>query len=155
MNKITKIFSVVLMAVVACAVVQATTLSRVKTSMFGPSKTRVLNNVIGETETALTATTRTQTTANLTNGAVLTATSTVYVISGTGGANDTTNTITVANATDGQVLTLIIDSASTNLITIADSGNMSLSSAWLGDNNDVISLIGVSTNWVETSASDN
>jgi hypothetical protein len=133
----------------------AATLSRVHTTTFGPTKTRVLNNVISETEAAITLNDQTQSDTSLTNGAVLSATDSVYVISGINGANDTTNTITIANAVDGQLLTLIVSASSSNLITIADSGIMSLSGAWLGDNNDVISLIGVSTNWVEASASDN
>lgn len=133
----------------------AVTLSRVKINTFGSPQARILNNVIGETETAITGLETTPATASVTNGATLTATSNVYVVTGIGGANDTTNTISLANATDGQVLTLIVDGASTNLISIADSGNAKLSGAWLGDNNDSISLIGVSTNWIQTSESDN
>ena len=95
------------------------------------------------------------TATSLTNGAVLTPTAAVHVLTGTGGANDTTNTVTIADATDGQLLTLIVSATSTNLIGLADSGNLSLSSAWVGDNNDAITLRGVSTNWVEVSASDN
>ena len=136
-------------------VASAATLSRVQIGVFNPTQARVLNNVIDEAETAITANTESITTASLTNGATLTATSDVYVISGIGGANDTTNTITLANAVNGQRLTLVVAAASTNLITIADSGNAALSGAWLGDANDVISLIGVSTNWVQTSESDN
>jgi hypothetical protein len=153
--KLCKIISLLTATVLIGVVCSGVTLSRLKISTFGSPQARILNNVITEAETQITLNTQTQTTASLTNGATLTASSSVYVISGTGGANDTTNTITIANATDGQLLTLIVDSASSNLITIADSGNVSLSGAWLGDNNDVISLIGVSTNWVESSASDN
>ena len=145
-----------IIAIVGFGVVaSAATLSRVQIGVFDSTQARVLNNVIGEAETAITANTESITTASLTNGATLTATSDVYVISGIGGANDTTNTVTLANATNGQRLTLVVAAASTNLITIADSGNAALSSAWLGDANDVISLIGVSTNWVQTSESDN
>ena len=97
----------------------------------------------------------TSTATSVTNGATLTPTAAIHVLNGIGGADDTTNTITIANATDGQLLTLIVNSASTNLITIADSGNCALSSAWVGDNNDAITLRGVSTNWVEVSVSDN
>ena len=89
------------------------------------------------------------------NGAVLTPAYGVYILDGTGQADDYTNTITLANATSGKALTLVVAAASSNLIAIADSGNCELSSAWLGDNNDVINLIGVGTNWVERSASDN
>lgn len=94
-------------------------------------------------------------TASLTNGATLTPTSSVMILTGIGGANDTTNTVTLANASAGQELTLIVSGTSTNLITIADSGNALLSSAWVGDNNDSITLYGVSTNWVQLSESDN
>jgi len=153
--KLNKTISLLAAVVLLGALCDAVTLSRVKIGLFGSPQARVLNNVIGEAETAITVNTQTQTTASLTNGAALTASSSVYVINGIGGANDTTNTITLANATDGQLLTLIVDSASSNLFTIADSGIMSLPGAWVGDNNDVISLIGVSTNWVEASASDN
>ena len=97
----------------------------------------------------------TSTATSVTNGAVLTPTASVHVLTGTGGANDTTNTVTIADAVDGQLLTLIVSATSTNLIGLADSGNLSLSSAWVGDNNDAITLRGVSTNWVEVSASDN
>jgi len=133
----------------------AASLSRVQTSTFKTSQTRVLNNVISEAETAITANEFTQTTVSLTNGATLTATADSYVVSGIEGADDSTNTITLANATDGQLLTIIIASDSTNLIQIADSGNASLSGAWVGDNYDVITLVGVSTQWVEKAASDN
>ena len=143
--------------------------------LWNSGQTAGLNRSLTEVETAVTANgvgvsgsfaivsdltvggiiTDTPTSLDVTNSAVLTATNSVYILNGTGGANDTTNTITVANATNGQLLTLIVAPASSNLITIADSGNMSLSGAWLGDNNDVITLRGVSTNWVEASASDN
>lgn len=96
-----------------------------------------------------------QAAVSLTNGATLTPVYGTYIVSGIGGEDDTTNTVTLANAVDGQSLTLIVSATSSNLITIADSGNAALSSAWLGDNNDVITLRGVSTNWVEVSASDN
>lgn len=96
-----------------------------------------------------------QTALSVTNGATLTPMSGTYVLNGIGGANDTTNTITLANATTGQSLRIIVAAASTNLITIADSGNVSLSSAWLGDASDVIDLIGVGTNWTQTGESNN
>ena len=98
---------------------------------------------------------RTITSLNVTNGQEVTVASGWYVLNGIGGADDSTNTITLANATAGQKVILIVNSASTNLITIADSGIMALSSAWLGDNNDNITLFGVSTNWVEIGQVDN
>ena len=146
---------IIAIALASSLAVYSATVTRVKIGTFNPSEVREINLSLTSAETAITANDQTQSDTSLTNGAVLTASSSAYVISGIGGADDTTNTITVANAVDGQLLTLIVAPASTNLITIADSGNMSLSGAWLGDNNDVISLIGVSTNWVEASASDN
>lgn len=155
-----KLIIIAIACIVGGLAVHAASLSRVKIGAgFGSTQARVLNNVISEAETAITANTTALAPApvalSVTNGATISPTATVYLVSGIGGANDTTNTVTLANATDGQVLTLIVSAASTNLITIADSGNAALSGAWLGDNNDVISLIGVSTNWVEVSASDN
>lgn len=97
----------------------------------------------------------TPTTTSVTNGATVTPTASVHILNGIGGANDSTNTVTLASATNGQRLTLIVASASTNLITIADSGNCALSGAWLGDNNDTLELIGVSTNWVEVGETNN
>lgn len=94
-------------------------------------------------------------TLSVTNGQTVAPTLPLYVVTGYGGADDTTNTITLANAVDGQSLTLIVDGASSNLITIADSGIAMLSGAWLGDNNDSITLVGVGTNWVETAESNN
>ena len=94
-------------------------------------------------------------TASVTNGATLTPTAAVMVVSGIGGANDTTNTITLASATTGQSLTIVVASTSSNLVSIADSGNAALSGAWVGDNNDVITLVGVGTSWVQTGESNN
>lgn len=145
----------ILLAAFAVVTAYAATYSRVSVPTFKPGQARVLNSVIGEIETSVTAAEESITTASLTNGATLTATSDVYVITGIGGANDTTNTITLANATNGQRLTLIVSATSTNLITIADSGNAALSGAWVGDNNDVIELIGVSTTWVQTGEENN
>lgn len=110
------------------------------------------NNKISGTRIATTLTT-----ASLTNGQALTVAAPVYILTGTGGANDTTNTITIANPTAaGDVAELIVEGASTNLIGLADSGNLKLASAWVGDNNDVIKLRAVSTSvWVEVGRSDN
>ena len=96
------------------------------------------------------------TAASWTNGQAVTATAPLYLVSGTGGANDTTNTVTLADPSVGQVLQIIVAAASTNLITIADSGNVAASGAILLDANDSVTLYGAATNlWVETAASDN
>ena len=94
-----------------------------------------------------------------TNGQAVALAAPVYILTGTGGADDTTNTITIANVSAAMVgakITLVMDAASSNLITIADSAPCYLSAAWLGDNNDTIEMYVVATNvLVETSRSDN
>jgi hypothetical protein len=93
----------------------------------------------------------------LTNGQAVTVGAGVYIVSGVGGANDTTNTITLAAPTAaGQKVTLIIATASTNLIAIADSGTVASSGALLLDANDtaVLQAVDAST-WCLISKSDN
>ena len=96
---------------------------------------------------------------SVTNGQSVALAAPVYVITGTGGANDTTNTITISNVSAAMVgtkITLIVAAASSNLVTIADSAPCYLSAAWVGDNNDTIEMYVVATNvLVETSKSDN
>lgn len=94
---------------------------------------------------------------NVTNGEAVTVVASFHELNGIGGANDTTNTVSLAAPTvGGRLLTLSVASASTNLITIADSGTAVLAGAWLGDGGDSISLISdYSLKWVETSRSDN
>jgi len=97
--------------------------------------------------------------ASVTNGQEVTVSEPVHVLTGTGGANDTTNVITLANcsaALVGQQFSLIVEATSTNLIGLADSGNLKLSAAFNGDNNDAITLYAVATNsFVELTRSDN
>ena len=97
------------------------------------------------------------TAANWTNTASITVSAGVYVISGTGGANDTTNTVTlVAPTVAGQEVTIMVATASTNLITIADSGTVAASGAILLDFNDVAVLRAIDTStWVLVSESNN
>jgi hypothetical protein len=94
-----------------------------------------------------------------TNGQSVALAAPVYILTGTGGANDTTNTITISNVSAAMVgakITLVIDAASSNLITIADSAPCYLSAAWVADNNDTLEMYVVATNvLVETSKSDN
>ena len=96
-------------------------------------------------------------TKSVTNSAVITATNTLLIVTGTGGANDSTNTVTIANPDAiGVTITLMVDQSSTNLIGLADSGNLKLSAAFNGDNNDTISLMAqTTTSWVETARSNN
>lgn len=94
--------------------------------------------------------------ASWTNGQAVTASDSFYLASGIGGANDTTNTITLANPTLGQLLVIVAASTTTNLIQIADSGNVAASGAILLDANDSAMLYGAATNlWVLLSESDN
>lgn len=95
--------------------------------------------------------------ASVTNGQAVTVSNGFLILTGIGGANDTTNTVTLSNpGAVGQRLTVAVATASTNLITFADSGNMALSSAWLGDGNDTIDLVGLTTSlWLQVSESDN
>jgi len=94
---------------------------------------------------------------SVTNGQAITVSASVYVISGIGGANDTTNTVTLAAPTAaGQKVTLIAATATTNLITIADSGTVAASGAILLDGNDTAVLQAVDTStWCLLSESDN
>ena len=97
------------------------------------------------------------TAANWTNTQSVTVSAGVYVVSGTGGANDTTNTVTLAAPTvAGQQVTIMVATASTNLITIADSGTVAASGAILLDFNDVAVLRAIDTStWLLVSESDN
>lgn len=99
------------------------------------------------------------TTATVTNSEAFTITKTSTVLTGTGQANNYTNTITLA-AVDptlvGATVNLIVDTASTNLIGVADSGTANLSAAFVGDNEDALVLYVLSTNeFVEVSRTDN
>lgn len=86
---------------------------------------------------------------NVTNNQALTITAPVIILNGIGGADNTTNTVTVANvdaALRERVITLIINTTSSNLVTIADSAPLALSAAWVGDNDDNLTLYVVETN---------
>jgi len=91
-----------------------------------------------------------------TNTAVITPVVQTYVVTPIGSANATTNTITIANpAFAGQQLTLIVGPC-TNVLGIADSGNVALAGAFAGSDYDTIRLVGMSTtNWVETARVNN
>jgi len=94
---------------------------------------------------------------NVTNGQAVTVAAGAYILNGIGGANDSTNTITLAApAAAGQLVYLAVATASTNLITIADSGTVAASGAILLDGNDTAALIAVDTStWCLLSESDN
>ena len=97
------------------------------------------------------------TAASMTNAQALTVAASAYVITGINGANDTTNAVTLANPTTaGRTVILNVAVASSNLISLADSGNLKLAGAWVGDNNDSITLYAASaTVWNEVSRSNN
>ena len=94
---------------------------------------------------------------SVTNGQAVTVSAGVYILSGIGGANDTTNTVTlVAPTAAGQKVTLIVATASSNLVTIADGTTVAASSAILLDGNDTAVLQAVDTStWCLLSESDN
>lgn len=94
---------------------------------------------------------------NVTNGQVVTLTGSYNVLTGIGQANAFTNTVTLAPAVDGTYAIIAINSASSNLIAIADSGRAVLNGAieMVGASNTTLSLIGRSTNWVELGRSVN
>jgi len=94
---------------------------------------------------------------SVTNGQAITVASGVYVVSGIGGANDTTNTVTlVAPTAAGQKVTLIMATASSNLVTIADGTTVAASGAILLDGNDTAVLQAVDTStWCLISEMDN
>lgn len=94
---------------------------------------------------------------SVTNGQAVTVGAGCYVLNGIGGANDSTNTITLAApAAAGQLCYLVVATASTNLITIADSGTVAASGAILMDFNDTAVLLAVDTStWTLVSESDN
>lgn len=94
---------------------------------------------------------------SVTNTEAVTVSAGVYIVSGIGGANDTTNTITlVAPTVAGQKVTLLVATASSNLITIADGTTVAASGAILMDGNDSCVLQAVDTStWVLLTESDN
>jgi len=105
--------------------------------------------IVAETVTASTAT----------NGEAITLTAGINTITPQGGANDTTNTCTVADvaaADVGKSYTVVLAGGVTNLLGLADSGNLKLSAAFVGDEYDVVKLLAIATNvLVEVERSDN
>lgn len=83
---------------------------------------------------------------SVTNGQVITLAGSAYVLTGVGGANDATNTVTIANTTAGAEVKIMVASGSTNLVKLADSGNLKLSADAVLDNNDTLSLYAAATN---------
>ena len=144
---------VVLLAVLAGVSYAATFTDLNNAKLFGKTKDNQRAEVIDANMALLESTT-----ASVTNAQPVTLTKTT-VLTGIGGANDSTNTITLAAVSAslvGGVVVLVVDTDSTNLIAIADSGTANLSAAWEGDAEDTLSLYVLSTNeFVETSRSNN
>lgn len=88
----------------------------------------------------------------VTNGQVITVGYGLYVIDSVGGADDSTNTVTLAApSAAGQVCILMMKTATTNLLTIADSGTFAGSGALLLDANDSALIVSQDTStWCET-----
>lgn len=94
---------------------------------------------------------------SVTNGQLLVSlTGTINVISpGPVG----TNTITLAapgTSGTGRVCTIVVDPSVTNLLAIADSGNVALSGAFSGGASDTLTLFAINTGtWAQVSTSNN
>lgn len=116
----------------------------------------VTGNVTGNV-TSSGQSTKTPTSASVTNGQAYTVASDVVILTGIGQANDFTNSITLANPTAvGNEVTILVAGTSTNLIGLADSGNLKLTAAFVGDNYDTITLYAQEAAvWTETSRTDN
>jgi hypothetical protein len=129
------------------------TVDAVAAALTGNVTGNLTGNVTGDVTGSVIDT---GTALNVTNGQAVSLSGGVILLNGIGGADDSTNTVTVSG-TVGTMTTLIVAAASSNLITIADSGTVYLSSAWLGDNNDCITLYvrTATTNVVEVSSIDN
>lgn len=90
---------------------------------------------------------------SVTNTEVVTITNSVIILNGIGQTDNFTNAITLSDPiTIGKRLTLIVDGASSNLIELADSGNLKLTGTILLDNYDSVSFFGVETDvWSQVS----
>ncbi len=119
-------------------------------SVTAPITGDITGDVSGDVSMTVTA-------ANWADGSTNTVAAGVHLISGTGGANDSTNTVVLANpAAAGDLVVIVMDAATTNLVRIADSGNVAATGAILLDANDTVTLIGATASlWVETSSTDN
>ena len=127
----------------------------VNTGLITLTVDAIAADITGDTVSTLDTVTPTAL-SGVTNAQVLTIAKSVYVITPTGGANDTTNTVTIANATaSGQYVELHVAAGATNLLGLANSGNLNLTAAWVGDETDNIILRSISTNWYEIGRSDN
>jgi len=94
---------------------------------------------------------------SVTNGQPVTLAGSLNILTGINGTNGATDTITLADpGTSGKMVTIVVGSASTNFVALADSGNVRLAGAWSGGSNDTLTLYAVATNyWNEADRSDN
>jgi len=93
---------------------------------------------------------------SVTNGQAVTISAGLNVLTGIANAVDGTNTVTLAAPDRAGILAVIAVGSSTNLIGIADSGTAALSAAFIGDANDTLTLISVSTStWAKVTGSAN
>lgn len=91
----------------------------------------------------------------VTNGQTIVLSPGINVITPSGLANGYTTVVAVANATDKYEYQVIVSSTATNVLGIPDSANLRLTAAFNGSANDYMSLLGYSTNYIETGRSDN
>jgi len=94
---------------------------------------------------------------NVTNDQVITVSAGTYILNGIGSPDDTTNAVTlVAPAAAGQIVTFIMATATSNLVSIADSGTIAATGALVLDANDTAVFQAVDTStWCEIGTSDN
>jgi hypothetical protein len=94
---------------------------------------------------------------SVTNAQAVVCNASKIVLTGIGSAADGTNTVTLPTPiAAGQTVDLIVDSSSTNLVSIVAAANVVLSATWLGNTNDVLSLYAVSSSkWIELSRGNN
>lgn len=159
MKKVT-VGSIGFVVVLVAAAVLAGPFTDVDVAKYqGPTGLKALTVVLDANNALIEGGQGIDTTAqSATNGQAVTLSTGQVVFSGIGGAAESTNTITIAynaSATVPRLVHLVVSSASTNLIAIADSGSVALSAAWLGDDNDTLTLMSVGTNWVEVARSNN
>lgn len=139
------------MTLTDCGVVTGSSVSATGDMLAGDDLTVTDDATVGGmfriTPTALT----------VTNAQPITITDSSYILNVSGSANNYTNTPVIANPTTaGDIVILHVLAASSNLLAIADSGNMLLSAAWEGGDNDVLVLQAITTSlWAEISRSAN
>ena len=158
MNRTKTILSLIAFVAVVTATVQAAFTEVNKAQYHGKTKIPQLTAALDANFAKITNGQGAGATAlSVTNAQAVTVSAGVYIVSGYGQANDSTNTITLAAPTAaGQKVTLIMATATTNLVTIADSGTVAASGAILLDANDTAVLQAVDTStWCLISESDN